>query len=411
MRALVAAMLLAACGSSGGGTAAAVTTACDGAACDARCEGGDLAACARAAELYYDGKNGHALDMARSFQYATRACDGGNPHGCTFVGLNHQDGLSAGWDPAKAIAAYEKACRGGAGTGCFNLATMYSGGQGVTVDLAKADRYKRDAAAAWTAACHGSEPRWCTNAAFLMADADGKGGPSPATMATMRALEQRACDAKVLVGCTELARLTMQQGELAPAAYVDRQDQLCGQGEVTACVAGGALLLDGQRVPRDAARGIALYRRGCDAGDRNACEALGVEEGLGEFVAKDEAAAERHLTMACDRASPRACQAIAKVRARAGDAVAARALLERGCHMGDGEACGVLGAMIAAGTGGPADPAAALPWTRLGCQQGYGPACDSLIERGLDLPIPPEFTGQFYREACGRGVARACTPP
>ncbi len=410
VRALIAA-LLAACGASGGGNAAVVATACEGAACDARCERGELAACARAAELYYDGRSGHALDMARSFQYASRACDGGEPHGCTFVGLNHQDGLSAPWDPAKAIAAYEKACAGGAGTGCFNLATMYTGGHGVIADMAKGERYRAAAAVAWQKACDGAEPRWCTNAAFLLAEADGPDGPAPATMQKMRGLERRACDAKVLVGCVELARLTMQLGELAPAAYVDQLDRLCAQGEPTACTAAGGLVIAGERLPRDAARGIALYRRGCDAGDRDACAVLGVEELLGELTAPDKAAATRHLTMACDRADPRACTAIARSHAQGGDVAAARPLLARACQMGDGEACGVLGAMMAKGAGGPADPAGALPWTRAGCQQGFAPACDSLIEKSQALPVPPGLEAQVRREACGRGVQAACAAP
>jgi hypothetical protein len=402
------AAVLAACGSSAAPSpvASAPAPPCEGVACDDACAGGAIGACGRAAQLYFDGKNGHPLDMKRSFDFATTACAGGDALGCVLVGSHRQDGLGAPADPTAAIAAYTKACDAGAGVGCFNLASMYSGGQGVIADLAKAADYKRRAGVAWQAACKGAEPRWCTNAAFLLAE-DGQ-APTPTTQRAMRALDQRACDAQFLVGCVEVARLAVDLGELAPAAYLTELERLCTAGEPSACTAAGALLLDGQRVTRDPPRGIALWLRGCVAGDKDACEGLGVEEGLGELTPRDEDAAARHLGMACDRASARACQALAKLHARTGDDVGARGFLERGCHMGDGQACAVLAAMVATGRGGPADADAALAWSRAGCSQGHGPACDRLIELGADLPVPPEFKAQLRAEACTRGVTAAC---
>ena len=169
MRLVALAALLAACQSPAappprGGSPAPAEPAgpCGGPDCEARCTAGDPAACAHAAELFFDGKSGHPLDMARSFRLASRACDAGVMHGCFLVGYHHQDGLGTPWAPARAVAAYERACAGGFGTACYNLGSMYSGGQGIDPDPPRGKDYIARAGAAWKAACDGSEPRWCS---------------------------------------------------------------------------------------------------------------------------------------------------------------------------------------------------------------------------------------------------------
>src|SRR4029079_13775230 len=119
-------------------------------------------------DLYFDGKFGAPLDHAKSFAFAKRACDAGDVFGCALVGYHYQDGLGVPWARSLAVTTYDKACRAGAGVACFNLSTMYSGGQGVDADKAKGDAYHALAKQQWRAQCDGADARWCTNLAYVV---------------------------------------------------------------------------------------------------------------------------------------------------------------------------------------------------------------------------------------------------
>ncbi|MBA3538422.1 MAG: SEL1-like repeat protein [Deltaproteobacteria bacterium] len=383
----------------------AAPTPCDGAACERSCLANDAVACARAAELFFDGKNGHPLDMARSFRYAKQACEAGVLTGCTMLGFHYQDGLGTAWSPESAIATYEQACTAGAGTSCYNLASMYSGGHGVVVDLARADALNARAGLAWNAACKGTEPRWCTNAAFLLATG---GEPTAAVKETMLALDQRACDARVLVGCVEAARLKLQLGRLEPTAYIAELDRLCTAGETTGCMVAGATLVAGQRIAKDVRRGMALVARSCELGDKDGCMAMATEAVTGELVPRDDAAALRFLTMACDRGARGACFTIAEGHHAQGKLEQAMQFARRACQMGHAEACGTLAAAAHAGTGVPRSDADAVRWAHAACRGGLGTACGILIERDLDLPIPAKHLKGIYEDACAHQIKPAC---
>ncbi|HEU5058585.1 MAG TPA: hypothetical protein VFU21_18760 [Kofleriaceae bacterium] len=372
---------------------------------EAACQAGrDPQACVAAAELYFDGKGGHPLDHAKSFRYASAACEEGHAFGCALVGYHLQDGLGTAWAPDRAVAAYQKACAGGAGVGCYNLATMYSGGHGVTADQARVDEYKAKAKAAWQAACDGSEPRWCTNVAYLLREEDEKGNRERAL-----ALDQRTCDARVLVGCTEAVRDRFALGRIGATAMVDELDRLCRAGEPTACTAAGSALVSGsQGVAADATRGMALVVRGCEIGDKQACALAGVEHASGQLVTQNAAAADRYLTKACDHAMGAACMWIARDRVTRGEVEVGAAFARRACQMGEREACAALGALYLEGRGVAKDEAAGERWTTESCRMGYPPACAVLLERGRELPVPPDLHGRMVREACAAGVQRAC---
>ena len=372
--------------------------------CEPRCNAGEIAACTRGAELFFDGKNGHALDMATSFRLARRACDAGDALGCVFAGYHYQDGLGTDWDPARAVTTYETACKAGAGTGCYNLSTMYGSGQGVEVDLARRDTYARQAAIAWEAACNGREPRWCTNAAFLKA---GDGEPTAATKAAMRALDRRACGAKVLVGCVEATRLDIELGTMSAAAGVTELERLCTAGEPSGCAAAGATLLSSHDTS-EPPRWLALIRRACDAGEGRSCRLIGLAYRDGEVLPKDPAEAARHLAMACDRADRSACAALAELHGERGELAQLVVLSRRACQMGHGEACAVLGSAYRRGEGVAANEAEALRWTNAGCQAGFRRACDILIGLDVKLPLPAEIQADLYRDACKHGVTTAC---
>ncbi len=399
-------LILAVAGCGGGGSHRA-RQECAPAECDQRCAAKDAAACGRAAELYFDGKNGHPLDMARSYRFATQACDAGDPYGCMFVGRHHQDGLGADFDPAQAVAMYERACTANVGVACYNLSSMYVGGHGVEPDFARGEAYGKRATAAWQAACKGDQPRWCTNAAFALG---GDGAPSAAIEREQLGLDRRACDAHVLVGCTELARLQQKLGTLTPAAYVAELERLCDAGEPSGCTLAGATLTTGKVVAADVARGLALLTRGCDHGDVLGCVSLGMELGLGERVAKDEVAAERYLAMACDRASGLACFTLADVHRRHDDWAGAVGFGKRACWMGHAEACFLVAIAYHGGHGVVASEAEAVSWSKMSCRGGFAPACGTLIERGVALPLPAELQTRIRAQLCADGQTAACPP-
>ena len=372
---------------------------------EAACEAtGEPAACTAAAELYFDGKNSHPLDRAKSFRFASAACEKGHAFACALVGFHQQDGVGTAWAPDKAIASYEKACAGGAGVGCYNLATMYSGGHGVMADRARSDAYKAKARAAWQAACDGPEPRWCTNFAYLLREEDAKGNRERAL-----ALDQRSCDAKVLVGCTEAVRDRFALGRIGATAMVNELDKLCRAGEPTACMAaGGALVSGSQGVTADPVRGMALVVRGCEIGDAQACAAAGVEHATGQLVAQDQAAADRYLRQACEHGMGAACMWVARDAVARGEPAVGAAFARRACQMGEREACAALAALYLEGRGVDKDDAAGERWATESCRMGYPPGCGVLIERGRELPVPPDLGARIYAEACAGGIQKAC---
>jgi TPR repeat protein len=381
---------------------------------EAACEAsGDAEACAAAAELYFDGginlpgpragRGVHVLDHARSYRYASVACEKGHAFGCALLGYHHQDGLGgAEWSAAKAIAAYEKACAGGAGVGCYNLASMYYGGQGVVADEVRGDAYKAKARAAWEAACRGSGPRWCTNLAFLLREED-----AAANRARCLELDQRTCDHQVLIGCTEAARDRAALGR-STSGELDRElGRLCEAGEPTACTLAGSALIGGG-ITADATRGLALVVRGCEIGDSRGCWLAGSEYATGKVVTADLARADRYIRMACDRALGAACMAVAEDSASRGEHAVAAAFARRACQMGQGEACTMLSQLYLGGQGVAASEPEGVRWATEACRMGHLRGCAELIARDLELPAPPGMKERMYKDACAAGIANAC---
>jgi TPR repeat protein len=268
---------------------------------------------------------------------------------------------------------------------------MYAGAHGVERDEAKAAALKKLAEAHWLAACKGAEPRWCTNAAFLLRSTD-----RPGALEEAYALDRRACDHGVAVGCVEALRGAVALGKIQLAGLRRELEPLCAGGEPSACFLLGIAAED--------ARGVDLVRRGCELGDRFSCERLAelYEEGLG--VPKDDAAKRRYYRMACDRAVPSACLALARDAIQALDPEAPD-LARRGCQMGNAVSCHIA-AELSFGRG---DAAAGVRWAAAGCRQGIRDSCKRLVEHDAELPaIPADVKRELYTEGCQSELAAAC---
>lgn len=304
------------------------------------------------------------------------------------------------------MVAYEKACAGGAGVGCYNLASMYYGGHGVVADEARADRYKAKAKVAWQAACEGDAPRWCTNVAYLLREEDAAANREKAL-----ALDQRSCDHQVLVGCTEALRDRLALGRIAAPGFLAELEKLCRAGEPTACTVAGSLMVGGgEGIATDPKRGVALIVEGCERGDKQACEVAAIEHATGKLVAEDAAAADRFMIAACDRGLGSACQSVAQDRGARGAYPEMADYARRACQMGERQSCAALSSLYHEGRGVAKDAAAAERWAMESCRMGYPPGCAVLIEAGRELPVPPDLGARMLRDACAGGIQRACPP-
>ncbi|HEY4144720.1 tetratricopeptide repeat protein [Pinirhizobacter sp.] len=342
--------------------------------------GSDLAAQAEAAY--------NAPDLTRSFPLAKQACDANSAFGCTLLGLHYQDARGAPWDHPAAVAAYEKACALGDGTGCFNLESMYRGGHGVTVDNKIADELHAKARAKWQAQCDGGEPRRCVNVAYLVST---DGPPTADSRARVYALDKQACDAGDPEGCGVLPRAALEAGKLTAAEYVAQSDAQCTKGIADACLELGATLKagDGERgVAQDAMRGTGLLHRACSLGSPAGC-----------YWAEEYEAA-------CDRGYAQGCAAMA---AKEVDQARAAELAKRGCQGGDAASCELIARDYRLGHGVTHDDATAITWAREACSMGRPAMCGILMMKGLELPVPPEALPALYKSACDSGVSPACS--
>jgi len=371
-------------------TVARAAPCADPAACAKACSRADPAACVEAAQAYFDGRHGAPLDTKRSFALAKTACDAGDAHGCALLGFHYQDGSGVAWSPERAVAVYERACQGGAGEGCFNLAGMYSGGHGVIVDFDKSDAYKKRAREAWTTACdRGHLPSCTALASMVIEDHDAK---------RATALYERACTDGYRSGCVQAARLRFEAGALTADKYLAALDEQCRAGESSGCgEAAGALLVGKPGMAQDLARAYAFAERGCDGGDAESCM-VRASKGL---EAHDEVDERAFAMKACDRHIALACAAAAAI---AHDRASARDLYRRACRMGNADACEELAKDLFAAK----RDADGVRWAREACRMGHVAACGPLLERDLDLPVPPYAKQKLYAQGCASKIAPAC---
>jgi TonB family protein len=366
-------------------TAAESARACD--------ETGDAGACARAAELAWDGKDGGEFDVASTVRRAARGCNGGNPRACALWGRHHESGIGTTWEPGRAVALYDMACTAGDGLGCFGLAGMYRRGHGVDADVALADTYTERALAAWRAACRGAEPRWCTYAAWLLRD------DAPAA----RELYQHACDRGIASGCVRVVAARSAPTPNQWGAKVRQLEELCDRGEPAACSAVADME---QNTPGGKVAVVRSFQgRACQLGDANACLIAGI------LYDADRAGGDAKLrlgllALGCDRGSATACLVIAEDLAKTpGHAADVTQFVRRSCQMGEVGACERLSRIHLDGD----DLAAATRWGTEACRLGSMSSCERLVKDDRELPaLPLERRRWLLRRGCDDGATRAC---
>ena len=202
-------------------------------------------------------------DRARADARFRRACDLGEPDGCSEAGLRAIQGGQAG-QLAPGVALFRRACDGGSGLGCHNLAVLHLDGTGVPRDPAiAAALFERGCARGHASACLELGRR------KLLADGlpEDRAGAVTA-LHTACSLAARTCDG--LATAHEYVLGVPEDAARARALY----DQACGAGRPEACLALGDMLGEGRGGPADAARAKVLYEGACAAGVDEACDML-----------------------------------------------------------------------------------------------------------------------------------------
>ncbi len=224
-----------------------------------------LNACLRLGVLYSNG-NGVPQNYQKAFELYSKACNGNEIGGCLGLGVLYENGFGVKKNNNLAIQFYDQACKENVDLACqkqkalqnyrtgknfydnqqykkafdhLNLAcdndymdacrmlgVLYSNGNGVSKNLAKANEL-------FSKSCDNNEMKACRNLGLLYANGDGV----EKNYAKAAELFQKACDGNEMKGCYNLA-VAFQNG-------------------------------DG--VTQNEQKAIALYDKACKLGDQNSC--------------------------------------------------------------------------------------------------------------------------------------------
>lgn len=210
--------------------------------------------------------------------------------------------------------------------------------------------------------------------------------------------------------------------QAAIAAGLGEYERQCNAGNGERCNGLGAMYANGQGVPVDAAKAVALYQRACDAGFAFGCTNLGSSYKKGRGVVVDPAKAATGYQRGCDGGSSFGCAQLALMYTD-GDGVSANpakaaALYERACNgsaafdSGAAFGCLNLGVMYINGEGGLSpDKMKAVTLFQRACDGNNPSGCLNLAiayDTGDGVVADRSKARTFYQRACDGGQASAC---
>lgn len=244
-------------------------------------------------------------DYAASLPRFVRACELGDPAGCTNVGWQYEHALGVAADAVRARPMYLAGCDGGDVSGCGSLGKLYLTGAGVPANFD---------APAISEARMGSV-RGCNLFGLHLELGQGV-APD---VAKARTHYTRECDAGDWSACANLARVHFQGigGAASVPKAIAFYQRACDLGDATNCAHMGFRNQQGEGVPKDGARASVLYARACDLGDPIGCNNLG---GIQLASGTDSAGSVRNFQRACDLRYMPACDylvSIGKIRSYA----------------------------------------------------------------------------------------------
>ena len=191
----------------------------------------------------------------------------------------------------------------------------------------------------WNRACmegrHGGCETWirtlnvsCTHgsahACYSLGLAIDEGRVTPRDAAAAGTDFARACDLKEPRACASLVSLVRRDG---PEVF----GRLCRIGDGEACFILASLYYGGAGVPKDYARGAALFRQSCDSGWPRGCGGLGECYTAGAGVDADIAQAIRYFERACKAGIAASCFAAGGIYQSMKDPVLASKRFQQAC--------------------------------------------------------------------------------
>ncbi|MEE2788378.1 MAG: hypothetical protein VX589_13630 [Myxococcota bacterium] len=280
--------------------------------------------------MFAHGVGGAAKDPAKAARLFRKACDQGQPIGCTQLGQLRLGGQGVPANPQRAIELFERACRADEPVACNQLGIIY-------VDGVHTARNPQKARALYAKACDLSDASSCGNLGLMYRS--GQGGASDETKASQYL--KKACKLGHGLACKVVDAPT-NTGTAGPSRA---PEQACESGDGAAC---GMLA---QRLERtgtstERTRALDLYKRACNLKHAPSCNALGSKYATGQGVPKTPAKAAQYAEQACNLGDYHACGNLGGMHLEGHfgrpDLKRAQALFKKACGGGVERACAFL---------------------------------------------------------------------
>ena len=358
-------------------------------------------------------------DYAASLPRFVRACELGDPAGCTNVGWQYEHALGVAADAVRARPMYLAGCDGGDVSGCGCLGKLYLTGAGVPANF---DKYLE----LFQKACDLGDAALCAHLATRYKKGDGV----RVDAGRSRALDVQACELGSAAGCNNLGAAKWASGNAATGMRLFKR--ACDLGSQNGCdnfnrfvqEPAGAAAVAASDPEGLAQQAIAAYRRSdhaasaslsqraCELGSVRGCNLFGLHLELGQGVAPDVAKARTHYTRECDAGDWSACANLARVHFQgiggAASVPKAIAFYQRACDLGDATNCAHMGFRNQQGEGVPKDGARASVLYARACDLGDPIGCNNL--GGIQLASGTDSAGSVrnFQRACDLRYMPAC---
>lgn len=364
----------------------------------ARCESGDGDACLMASFMVGDAATSDA-HLRQAAVLKRRACELRVAAGCTNYGADLANGLGVARNHELAATYFGKACELGSVLGCAHYGGRLEGGWGIAQDKEKAKAIYEDA-------CAKNGALACNRLAELLLKSGRVGERATAVVAL-----ERACELRSALSCWragELGSPMKVQVELVRQTLAAEKAG-CDDGYGANCHGAAQFYGLGVGMPRDLAKAMALYQRGCDREYQASCETLA--------KLKDRARRRSQLKLdivRCNSATKKnraVCHKSATVLLNdrePGDVAAAIPLLRRGCNLNGAASCETLGFVHYEGRGVAINQGRAMKFIVKACRLGQSGACNNAgLILARDKKDFKKAVGYFAR-GCTLGAGRSC---
>ena len=226
-----------------------------------------------------------------------------------------------------------------------------------------------------------------------------------------------AVEEPICSSASECTRLGYEQGR--GSAEDNRQaaiyyEQGCKLGAARACANLGVMFENAQGVYKDNVKAAELYLQGCEGEDPVGCTYLGFLYEDGRGVPKSPVKAFELFRQGCQGGDNEGCTHLGMMyedgKGVNQDYPQALRAYSRGCQ-DHALGCQRLGLMYEKGRGIDADTLLAAGFYRLACDRKDAEACTFLGRvhiRGLDGKRDPKLAAKFYRKGCDLGDRRGC---